>query len=361
MLAIGCGLQFATLQCVRLVLVSLSLVIITYKTRVFIRFIYLRFVKFYKLHAIMDEEEKHTVSDEEMDDSKHTNLIEKVLSLDKVQHIKKPSRSEPTIHISEYDLVKSTTGNKESVHINALTNALKQRSSHVEIAKKLQKTEKKSKTLEKPLEKPQAERIRRSIGYTKTKQELNKWEPIVTSNRAAPHLSFPINSDFEMRYEPTTLNGRFRIKSDLQKELEKYDDKVEEYVIEPEQKFPLTLEELMDRRQESAKFRAVQSYKEAKARRQNKIKSKKFHRIQRREKMKQQIKEFELLQKTNPEEALKKLNEIEKARAEERITLRHRSTGQWARNKQVRAKYDKEVSDNLNFTKMLCANRTVSF
>lgn len=296
----------------------------------------------------MDVENEHVVSDEELDDSRHANLIEKVLSLDKVQHIKKPCRSEPTLHISEYDLVKSTTGNKESIHIHALTKVLKQRSKHVEIAKKLQNTEKKSKTLEKPLEKPQAERIRRSIGYTNTKRDLDKWEPIVTSNRSAPHLSFPLKTNLEMSNadDTGTRKSRWRIKTDLQKELEQHENQTEEYVIEPEEQFPLTVEEAMERRRETAKLRAVQSYKEAKARRQNKIKSKKFHRIQKREKMKQQIKEFELLQKTNPEEALKKLDEIEKARAEERVSLRHRSTGQWARNKQVRAKYDKEVSYN---------------
>ena len=87
----------------------------------------------------------------------------------------------------------------------------------------------------------------------------------------------------------------------------------------------------------------MQSYKAAKAQRQNKIKSKKFHRIQRKEKMKQQLKEFEELLKIDPEAAKEKLKQLEKVRAEERMTLRHKSTGHWARNKLIRAKYDKEV------------------
>lgn len=60
--------------------------------------------------------------------------------------------------------------------------------------------------------------------------------------------------------------------------------------------------------------------------------------------MKLQLKEFEELQKTDPEEALKKLEALEKARALERHTLRHKNTGKWAKSKLVRAKYDKEVS-----------------
>ena len=64
----------------------------------------------------------------------------------------------------------------------------------------------------------------------------------------------------------------------------------------------------------------------------------------RRERIRQQLKDFEVLQKTDPEAALQQLEQLERTRAEERMSLRHRSTGQWARNKAVRAKYDKEVS-----------------
>ena len=55
------------------------------------------------------------------------------------------------------------------------------------------------------------------------------------------------------------------------------------------------------------------------------------------------MKEFEELQKTDPQAALEKLEQLDRTRAEERMTLRHKSTGQWAKSKQVRAKYDKEV------------------
>lgn len=50
------------------------------------------------------------------------------------------------------------------------------------------------------------------------------------------------------------------------------------------------------------------------------------------------------MQNTNPEEALAKLEQLDKTRAEERMSLRHKNTGQWAKNQQIRAKYNKEVS-----------------
>ncbi|KAJ8943531.1 hypothetical protein NQ318_023042, partial [Aromia moschata] len=294
-----------------------------------------------------DESDNYEFSDGDIDEKKHSKLVEDVLNLNKIQNLKKPSRTEPTLQISEFNLVKSVTGNKGSVHLNELTKVLKGRKKE-EILKKVQSTNKKNKPLPTPLEKPQAERIRRFINYEKSRLQLDRWEALVTANRSAAQLTFPLDSREKLKFEDKQAEkypSTWRLKSDLQKELEKIGSKVEEYHInteEQEEKFPLTIEEVAERRKEAAKLRAHQSFKEAKARRQNKIKSKKYHRILRREKIKKTLKEFEELQKTNPEQALQKLEDIEKARAEERFSLRHKGTGQWARNKQIRAKYDKE-------------------
>lgn len=109
----------------------------------------------------------------------------------------------------------------------------------------------------------------------------------------------------------------------------------------------LTKDELFARRKELAYLKMRESQKSAKARMQNKIKSKKYHKLQKRQKIIEQMKEFELLQKTNPEAALEKLNALEKSRVQERASLRHKNTGTWAKNLQVRAKYDKEVRKDL--------------
>lgn len=109
----------------------------------------------------------------------------------------------------------------------------------------------------------------------------------------------------------------------------------------------LRRDELYARRRELNYLKMRESQKSAKARMQNKIKSKKFHKLQKRQKMLEQMKEFELLQKTNPEAALEKLNALEKSRVLERASLRHKNTGTWAKNLQVRAKYDKDVRKDL--------------
>lgn len=117
----------------------------------------------------------------------------------------------------------------------------------------------------------------------------------------------------------------------------------EEHEDEPK----LTREELIQRSRELRQLRIKESQRSIKAHHQNKIKSKKYHRILKKEKMKQQIKEFELLQKTDPESALRKIEQLDRSRIEERGLLRHRNTGSWAKNLQVRAKYDKDARKDL--------------
>jgi U3 small nucleolar RNA-associated protein 14 len=102
-------------------------------------------------------------------------------------------------------------------------------------------------------------------------------------------------------------------------------------------------------RRETTKLKQRVARQQIKTWQQNKIKSKKFHRILRRERLRQQIKEFETLKETDPEEALKRLDQLERTRAQERASLRHRNTGAWAKSKTIRAKYDREVSLSIYF------------
>ncbi|KAK1132143.1 hypothetical protein K0M31_016274 [Melipona bicolor] len=288
---------------------------------------------------------------EELDDTEkdvsesHSKLLEAVSQLDKGQKVKKAERSEPTLEVSEFHLVKSGICDRDAVHVYDLAKTLGQKSHHHEITKNLQAIKRKVQVLPKPLEKPAADRIKRIVGFKNTKQELKKWNAIITRNRTAESLHFPLKQSMKLD-SSTKFVKRFRLQSDLEKELaalEPQKDNIEEKSDE----FSLTLKEIIMKRKEAARIRAQQSYREAKAHRQNKIKSKKFHRVQRKEKIKLQLKEFEELQKTNPEAALEKLEQLDKTRAEERMTLRHKNTGRWAKSKQIRAKYDKETRQEL--------------
>jgi U3 small nucleolar RNA-associated protein 14 len=106
--------------------------------------------------------------------------------------------------------------------------------------------------------------------------------------------------------------------------------------------YMLSVEEALANHSEMARLRALQSYQMTKAKRQNKIKSKKYHRLLRKEKIRKQLKEFESLQKTDPEAAMVKLEELDRSRVEERMSLKHRNTSKWAKMQAARAKYNKD-------------------
>lgn len=152
----------------------------------------------------------------------------------------------------------------------------------------------------------------------------------------------------EVYESPYADASKFRIKSDLMLQME-------ETVVKPdldlnsdtEDVEKLTREEMIARSKELRLIRIRESQKNAKARLQNKIKSKKFHKLMKKEKMKEEIKNFQLLQKSDPEAAIRKLDQIEKGRIEERALLRHKNTGTWAKNLQIRSKYDKEARKEL--------------
>ncbi|XP_074112312.1 U3 small nucleolar RNA-associated protein 14 homolog A [Cotesia typhae] len=285
------------------------------------------------------------INDNDEDISKnHSQLLKSVAELDHTfLKIKKSERNELTSEISEFHLVRSGITDNEPVRLENLVNTLRGQDQSLKLSNQFKATKKRAKILPKPLEKPVDERLKRQVCFENTSENLKKWNPIVTKNRVADHLVFPINTSSSKKFSDNRKVKSYRIQSDLEKEYASLEPSEEAEDNENQiDKFTLTKEEMIQKAKENAKFRAQQSYKAEKARRVNKIKSKKFHKIEKKAKIKQQFQEFDKLQKSNPELALQKLEELDKARALERMSLKHKNTGQWARNKQVRAKYDKE-------------------
>ncbi|KAH8380255.1 hypothetical protein KR009_009725 [Drosophila setifemur] len=299
----------------------------------------------------------------------HKKLLQAIGGLGTVQHIQKSTRDERQSRQDEFQLVKSVSSAEterapRAVGLNDLVQILRNSTKHSQTGKKLKNVQSTRKVLEKPLEKPAADRIKRTIGYEGVTKKLGRWDAVVAQQRSAETKVFPLRS--ETIYVNTSANSRplnTSIKSNLGMELEASKFKLRELrkaqigdttdekeLAKQERQLlqkKLTRDELFARRKELAYLQMRESQKSAKARIQNKIKSKKFHKLQKRQKMLEQMKEFELLQKTNPEAALERLNALEKSRVQERASLRHKNTGTWAKNLQVRAKYDKDVRKDL--------------
>ena len=111
----------------------------------------------------------------------------------------------------------------------------------------------------------------------------------------------------------------------------------------------MTVQEAIERKKELAKIRALQTYQEQKFRRMKKIKSKKFRKIERKMKKKEDLAEIEQLSKTDPEAAAEKLEQLEKARIQERASLKHRNASKYLQDASKRAK----ITKNKDFTNVV--------
>lgn len=100
--------------------------------------------------------------------------------------------------------------------------------------------------------------------------------------------------------------------------------------------------------QQIQKRRLLISYQEAKFRRMRKIKSKKYHRLLKKDKLKKTVDEFDQLVAENSDKAVEKLEELDRLRALERASLKHMNTGKWAKHNKLRAKYDDQARESLN-------------
>lgn len=101
----------------------------------------------------------------------------------------------------------------------------------------------------------------------------------------------------------------------------------------------LSPEEVIQRRGELAKLRSLLFYSERKAQRAAKIKSKLYHRIKKKEKERNEA-TTEELQSMDPEnERL----ELERLRAEERVSQRHQKKSKWAKKLANFREQDEEV------------------
>ena len=111
----------------------------------------------------------------------------------------------------------------------------------------------------------------------------------------------------------------------------------------------MTVKEALERKKELAKIRALQTYQEQRFRRMKKIKSKKFRKIERKMKKKEDLAEIEQLSKTDPEAAAEKLEQLEKARIQERASLKHRNASKYLQDASKRAK----ITKNKDFTNVV--------
>ncbi|XP_075394831.1 U3 small nucleolar RNA-associated protein 14 homolog A [Tenrec ecaudatus] len=278
---------------------------------------------------------------------KHQKLLEAISSLGGKNRWKLTERSEASLKVSEFNV--SSDGTREKLVLSDLLQSVKASSSLVTIKKQLTRVKSK-KTVQLPLNKEEVAQIHREVAFNKTSQALSKWDPIVLKNRKAKQLVFPLKKE-QAAFAPLEhVVGGWKARTPLEQEilnvLQKNKQPVTDPLLTPAEKASLkamSLEEAKMRRAELQRARALQSYYEAKARREKKIKSKKYHKVIKKGKAKKALQDFESLRQVNPSVALEELEKVERARMMERMSLKHQNSGKWAKSKAIMAKYDPEA------------------
>ncbi|KAB5522257.1 hypothetical protein PHYPO_G00157500 [Pangasianodon hypophthalmus] len=296
-----------------------------------------------------DEENMISASEDEEDsddDRKHTKLLEAISSLGGKRRRMQAERSEASLQISEFSV--NADGAGEKVELSDLLGSVEKTPGAPNKTKKqLKNLQNLKETLELPLSRQQTEKIQRSVAYERSSKEVSRWESVITQNQKAEQIIFPLKQETAGPKRVEQVVAGWKAQTPLEQQifslLHSNHQPITDPVLTPMEEASIramSLEDAKIRRAELQKARVLQSYYEAKARREKKIKSKKYHKVQKKAKRKEFLKQFDEMMKADPAAALEELKKMELSRMEERMSLKHQNSGKWAKTKAIMAKYD---------------------
>ncbi|CAF1916118.1 unnamed protein product [Brassica napus] len=206
-----------------------------------------------------------------------------------------------------------------------------------------------------PLPKPQRERLERKAVIGLVDEEFSKWVHLVKKNREAPTVYF--NQDVDLGYSTVgAIASEFQPRTDFEKKMASVlnDSEVSEAhrddgarLLELNEAIygcnclvvvQVSMEDHIKDRNHIAKMRSLLFRHELKSKRIKKIKSKTYHRLKNKD-----LKNSSLGALIDPEMAKEEAMRQEAKRVEERMTLKHKNTGKWAKrmiSRGLNVKYD---------------------
>ncbi|XP_039673952.1 U3 small nucleolar RNA-associated protein 14 homolog A [Perca fluviatilis] len=280
------------------------------------------------------------------DERKRHKLLEAISAIGGKRKKKLGERSEAAVQMSEFTV--NAEGEGDKVDLSDLIGTMEKTSAVPAKAKKqLKNLQRSTKTIECPLSKQESQRIQRDVAFQKAATEVTRWKGIIRQNQRAEQLVFPLNQEPSGPKPMERVVSGWKAQTPLEQEifalLSANKQPFHDPVLTPTEEASMramSLEEAKIRRAELQKARALQSYYEAKARRERKIKSKKYHKVQNKAKRKDFVKQFDEMVRSDPAAALEELSKMELSRMQERMSLKHQNSGKWAKSKAIMAKYD---------------------
>lgn len=216
-----------------------------------------------------------------------------------------------------------------------------------------------SKSNDVPLPKRQQDRLDRAAAYEKSKETLSRWIDTVKNNRRAEHLSFPLKDPNAVVAQGTQRllpNSHTQPMTELESTIQNIlqdsglvapqgkseDDQIQAFEELQTRKMPL--EEVQARRAELRRARELLFREEIRQKRINKIKSKTYRKVHRKERERMAQQEIDAVTAAGVDDSESEQERQDRRRAEERMGARHRES-KWARGVKDsgKAKWDEDA------------------
>lgn len=273
-------------------------------------------------------------SEEEEDHSKLMSAIEKFAKDSEGKTSQKTKKSDKQfMKESEFEL------DAPKLSISTLLGALDDVKGVSVVKNQLSELDKGKKAVPKMVDKVVADRVERKVTYSETKADMDKWQAVVVENRHAKSLD--LAGDERQLASYKTLVDKFEPTNDFERDInmvliqsntsEEAAAKLEEDALKARN---LTPEEIKEKMAEMSKIRALMFYEQMKRHRINKIKSKAYHRIKKRQLKNKLAREGgggDLDDSADEGEEDGETEQQALDRVKERMDLRHKNTSKWAK------------------------------
>ena len=281
-----------------------------------------------------DNEEEPSDEDDDDDDEAHNKLINAIDKFSKAHESEPDAKRKKISNQSAQESVFSSIADDGAVSMEALLGALGE-SKGLNVAKKQLMDLDKGTSVPAYVEKVIAERIERSLAYDGTSLEMAKWQETVSTNRNIRTLDLAQDKRIVPNYK--NLVSKFLPRTDMEKEVQMIlvktgatDDLAEKKEEDELGSRNFSIEEMKERQAELAKVKALMFYEQMKRHRLNKIKSKAYRRIRKRQKGKLDPDNGDLAD-LDPELAREEEEKEALRHVKERMDMKHKNTGKWAR------------------------------
>lgn len=273
---------------------------------------------------------------EEDDDGRHARMLQEITGLPSDAFGGKKLKNNIVVSEAypenEYNPSGDVLDGNGHISIQDLLDPLRGKSGFGKLKKNVDRIETKQMSIHAPLRKPDREKLERKAAYEHTKKDITKWEPLVKRNREAPTIFFDEKTDLNFS-TVGAIASEFEPRTEFEKQMAALVSNSE--VAEAHRKDgarllelnKVTEEDVKDHQDRLAKMRNLLFRHEMKAKRIKKIKSKTYHRLMKKDRLKAEAHQIE----TDPEAAKNLAKKQEYERIKERATQKHTNNSKWAK------------------------------